>query len=104
MALMRHVLRLQQDRSRLDQFLARALTLRAQEKAVADVIIERVVIALHDCFALAARNIILDSATGNSVTRTGRQIVRSPTLAGFSSPMDFIRHSWSQNKTMAHSW
>jgi hypothetical protein len=104
MALMRHLLRLQKDCSRYDQLLNRALALRATEKNIADAIVERVVIALHDSFALAARNVVLESAIGNSVTRTGRQLARTAMLTGFAGPMDFLRHTWAHNKKMPNSW
>jgi hypothetical protein len=104
MALMRHLLRLQQDCSKYNQLINRAVILRATEKNIADAIIERVVIALHDSFALAARNIVLDSAAGKCVTRKGRQLARTATLTGFAGPMDFLRHRWAHNKKMDNRW
>ncbi len=104
MALMRHLLRLRADRDKYDRLLTRALQLRGAERGISDALIERVVISLHDSFALAARNIILDSATGKNVTRTGRQLTRTAALVGFASPLDFLRHSWAHNKKMPNSW
>src|SRR5207253_2583370 len=104
MALTRHLLRLRKDRQKYDRLLTRALQLRGAEKEISDALIERVVIGLHDSFALAARNIILDSATGKNVTRTGRQLMRTAALVGFASPLDFLRHRWAHNKKMPNSW
>jgi hypothetical protein len=104
MALMPHLLRLRQDRNNYDRLLTRALQLRGAEREISDALIERVVIGLHDSFALAARNIILDSATGKNVTRTGRQLTRTGALVGFASPLDFLRHRWAHNKKMQNSW
>ena len=104
MALTRHLLRLRKDRQKYDRLLTRALQLRGAEKETSDALIERVIIGLHDSFALAARNIILDSAIGKNVTRTGRQLVRTGSLVGFASPLDFLRHRWAHNKKMPNSW
>jgi hypothetical protein len=104
MALMRHLLRLREDCSNYDRLLVRALALRATEKATAEALVERVVIGLQDSFAFAARNIVLSSAVGNNVTRTGRRIARAAALSGFAGPMDFLRHNWAHNKKMSQSW
>jgi hypothetical protein len=104
MALTRHLLRLRKDRQKYDRLLTRALQLRGAEKEISDALIERVIIGLHDSFALAARNVILDSAIGKNVTRTGRKLMRTLSLVGFASPLDFLRHSWARNKKMPNSW
>ncbi len=104
MALMRHLLWLREHRSKYDRLLTRALELRGAEKATSDALIERVVIGLHDSFALAARNIVLDSAAGKTVTRTGRQLTKTVALTGFAGPLEFLRHRWAHNKKMPNSW
>ncbi len=104
MALMRHLLRLRSDCLLYTRLLAKALALRATDKDVTDALVERIVIALHDSFAVAARNVVLTSAVGNTVTRTGKGLARVPTLAGVSGPMDFLRERWALNKKMSRSW
>jgi hypothetical protein len=103
MSLMRHLLHFRTRSSYYNDLLNRALQLRTTEKMLSDAVVASVVISVHDLWASAARSVVLQSATGNTITRTGRHLPRVTTLCGYNGPMDFLRSNWS-SKRMARSW
>lgn len=84
----------------LIRIAARPRTVDRTREALA----EYALLRLHDVWAFRCRQIVLRSAVGGFVTRGGHTISRAANLPSGTAPLDWLRRSWANQKTMKLSW
>lgn len=75
-------------------------TLSAAER---EAVVEHAIIRLHDCWSNRVRQLIVLSAIGGHISRSGRRLPRVTRLPARRSPVHQIRHIWT-GKIMSDSW
>lgn len=81
----------------------RGLQFQRSEANICDTCIGHAVLRLHDAWALRCRAIVLLSARGGVVTRTGRMLPASAVLGRKFHPVTWLRRNWT-SRQMDSQW
>lgn len=98
MSLYREVIRFEATCSTLRLILRHALAPGTPFGPAQDACVRAVLVALHDAWAVRCRAIVLRSALGGIVTRSGARLKRTPQLLRHESPLTALRRLWTRKK------
>lgn len=89
----------------IESLVHRAILARGHDREVFEACVETAIVRLHDEWAMKCRSLVLDSASGGAVRKSGHRIPRSGVLLRGESPLEAIRRTWkTTGKTMPAVW